>query len=633
VGNAEWHPLPEWFHLCAAADPGAILLETGKFDSENFRSFLFLDPVCILVAETQHQIAEVFLQIDSYLADGYHCAGFVAYECGYLLQDLPHSGSGEVPLIRMSVFHAPYVFDHRTGFTTGVKKNLRHSTPANDPTDASIEESQLEISDEDYAERIDQVQQFLKNGHSYQVNFTDRVTGRFAGSPAALYRKLKERQPVSYSAYMDCGDYQVLSFSPELFYRASKGTITVKPMKGTWPRGEAGEEDRAADALYNDPKNRAEHVTIVDLLRNDLGKVCVHGSVKVDRLMQVERYSTLHQMTSTITGTPVSDKTPSEIFRALFPSGSITGAPKRRTMEIIRELEQHPRGLYTGAMGWFGPDGEACFNVAIRTVVTKGGHFQLGVGGGITLDSKPLEEYRECLLKASFLKAPQSDFHLIETMRAASGAILLLNLHMDRLSASARHFGIVFDEQNVRSQLAEAIGQHADAELRVRLTLDRSGLVAIQCSTWNHARWNGRILLSPLRMDSSDVFLNYKTSKRQHYDSALAEAQQAGYDEVVFLNENGCLTEGTISNLFLRIRGELVTPALECGVLPGVQRAYLLDTLPHVRTVSIGLADLRVAEHIWLCNALRGVRSISSIAESDGKILWQRLEPDKGIES
>jgi para-aminobenzoate synthetase/4-amino-4-deoxychorismate lyase len=341
----------------------------------------------------------------------------------------------------------------------------------------------------------------------------------------------------------------------------------------------------------------------------------------------VERYNTLHQMTSTISGTPAADRTPTEIFRALFPSGSITGAPKRRTMEIIRELERHSRGVYTGAIGWFGPDGEACFNVAIRTLVTEGSSFQLGVGGGITLDSNPSDEYRECQLKASFLQAPQLGFHLIETMRAAAGSIPLLDLHIARLTASAQHFKILCDEQALRRHLATEISKHHDAELRVRLTLDRSGQPAIQCFALHPVPWTGKILLSSTRTDSADIFLRHKTSKRQLYDSALASAQRQGFDEVLFLNQNGCLTEGAISNVFLRIRGELVTPALECGVLPGVQRAQLLSARPQAKEVSIDFTALCAAEQIWLCNALRGIRPVSRIEDTDGNILWQRSGP------
>jgi para-aminobenzoate synthetase/4-amino-4-deoxychorismate lyase len=283
--------------------------------------------------------------------------------------------------------------------------------------------------------------------------------------------------------------------------------------------------------------------------------------------------------------------------------------------------------VYTGAIGWFGPDGEACFNVAIRTLVTEGDRFQLGVGGGITLDSNPSDEFKECQLKASFLQAPQLGFHLIETMRAVSGTIPLLDLHIARLTASAQHFEIAFDEQALREHLATEISKHHDAELRVRLTLDRSGQPAIQCFPLHPVPWNGRILLSSTRTDSADIFLRHKTSKRQLYDSALAEAQRQGFDEALFLNQNGCLTEGAISNVFLSIRGELVTPALECGVLPGVQRSQLLSTRPHAKQTSVERQDLRAAEQIWLCNAVRGVRPVSSIEDADGNILWQRSGP------
>jgi para-aminobenzoate synthetase/4-amino-4-deoxychorismate lyase len=379
---------------------------------------------------------------------------------------------------------------------------------------------------------------------------------------------------------------------------------------------------RAAEMLRNDPKNCAEHVTIVDLLRNDLGRVCKLGSIRVEQLMQVERYNTLHQMTSSISGTLDVHKAPSEVFKALFPSGSITGAPKRRTMEIIRELERNARGVYTGAIGWFGPDGDACFNVAIRTLFTKMDRFTLGVGGGITADSDSAEEYKECQLKASFLQKAELEFHLIETMRASTGSIPLLDGHLQRISSSAQYFQIPFDEHAIRAEIEKNLADHIDPELRVRLTLEQDGQWKLAVSAFTEVPWSGRVLLSTDKTTSYDVFLHHKTSNRQIYEAALKDAVKDGFDEVLFTNQDGFVTEGAITNIFLLLDGTLITPDVSCGVLPGVQRNHILSTVPNSQSCKVSLADLLAADRIWVCNALRGIRPVTSISDQHGKILW-----------
>lgn len=630
--SQRWHPLPERFRLLAAQQRGAVLLETAKFDEENFRTLLFLDPISELIAESPEQIESVFRQIDSYLAHGQYVAGFVSYDCGEATHNIPvrdPAPSDRLPLIHMGVFRAPIVFDHRTGHIIGFSGTISENTPESLAT-ARVERSILEISEDDYTRRIQSVQDYLAAGHSYQVNFTDRVTGSFEGSPSAFYRHLIDQQPVSYAAYLDLGSRQILSLSPELFYRASNGKISVRPMKGTWPRGlSLADDERAADQLRHDPKNRAEHVTIVDLLRNDLGKVCKLGSVHVDRLMHVERYTTLHQMTSTVSGSLDTAKTSSEVFKALFPSGSITGAPKQRTMEIIREIERMPRGVYTGSIGWFGPNGEAGLNVAIRTLTVSASTFVLGVGGGITADSIPHEEYAECKLKASFLHTQRhtqkKDFHLIETMRAVSAHIPLLDVHLRRLRDSAVYFEIPLDEHALRRDIARLLEHHFESEQRVRLTLEQDGQWNIAISPLEPIAWSGRALLSSHRTDASDVFLRHKTSNRQVYEAAFRDARQRGYDEVLFTNHDGFVTEGAISNIFLLLDGILVTPETDCGLLPGVQRNHILASNPSSKSRKITLQDLLRAEQIWTCNALRRNRPVTTINDEEGNVLWRAL--------
>jgi para-aminobenzoate synthetase/4-amino-4-deoxychorismate lyase len=417
---------------------------------------------------------------------------------------------------------------------------------------------------------------------------------------------------VAYGALVNLAGRSILSFSPELFFRVRDREIATRPMKGTWPRGlDVAEDALAALALHHDEKNRSEHIMIVDLLRNDLGRICSTGSIRVDDLFSIERYTTLLQMTSTISGTLRADAGWHEIFRSIFPSGSITGAPKISTMRIIRDLENTPRGIYTGAIGFIAPSGDATFNVAIRTLVLDDGAVTMGVGGGIVYDSDPAAEFAECQLKAAFLTRSQPSFELIETLLWRDG-FTLLPLHLDRLRLSCDYFDRAYDSAEIESRLHALAATFAPlSRHRVRLTLDPRGQIALTHSPLA-ANAPGtdtcRVTLAAERSLSSDVFLRHKTTHRPLYDRLFAAAQQAGFDEVLFLNEHDELTEGAISNLFVRIEGRLCTPPLASGVLPGVFRRHLLEAVPRAEERILTLADLRAADEIYLCNSVRGLR-------------------------
>ncbi len=621
---ASWQPLPHSFRAAAASLCGAVLLETAKFDAENFRSFLFLELEAELTAWTEQEIGAVFEAIDEHLKRGRYVAGFVSYECGAVLNGinpLRLKATEELPYIRMGVFQSPIIFNHRTGIVTGSR-----------PADVAMEQAQpaevyraeLQIEEKDYEQRICTIQEYLAAGHSYQVNFTNRISGAFTGTPLGLYQQVLSQQPVSFAALLSDAGRQILSFSPELFYRTQGGRISVRPMKGTWPRGRnVAEDQEARHTLRSDEKNRAEHITIVDLLRNDLGRVSELGSVVVDTLMRVERYRTLHQMTSDISGTLQSGQSASEIFRALFPSGSITGAPKRRTMQIIEKTERTARGVYTGSIGYFSPRGEACFNVAIRTLLVEKNSFVLGVGGGITADSTARAEFEECRLKASFLTARWPEFYLLETMRGEDDAIPRLDLHLGRMRDSALSFEIAFDEAAIRRDLDRCLPRGNIREARVRLSLEQNGRWSIEVSPLEVARWSGKVLLWPEPVCASNIFLQHKTSNRSLYRSALLEAQQRGFDEVLFQNEEGSVTEGAISNVFASVRGRIITPDTSCGLLPGIERGKILESHSDVKACIVDLSDLVDAEEIWLCNALRKNRSVTQIADTQGNTLWR----------
>lgn len=629
--GSPWYPMPKAFREVVSQAANAVLLETALPDRNSEKSFLFIDPVETLVAWNRDDLNALLRAVDSRISEGYFVAGYFAYECGEEFAG-PSKISSESPvlnrpLVWLGVYRPPIQFDHRSGSFDG-------SLPASPlQGDGAFSEpvltvDGLQISKSSYESKIARIHEYLAAGDTYQVNFTDRFLGSLNAHPLTVYNSLLEKQPVPFAAYVNAPQGAILSFSPELFYRTAEDRITVRPMKGTWARGLNLELDLVAEEeLRSDEKNRSEHVMIVDLLRNDIGKICEMGSVRVERFLDVERYATLLQMTSTVTGQLNRDLTPTEIFRNLFPSGSITGAPKRRTMEIIRELETGPRGVYTGAIGYFGPGGTSCFNVAIRTLSIAGEQFSMGVGGGITAGSQAEEEYRECEMKAAFLTKKEDRFRLIETMRCAGG-IDLLHRHLMRLANSAEYFGIEYDADALREELGVVVRNAADRDARIRLLLSQDGTWRITASPLETTQWQGRILLAGERSQAHDVYLQHKTTHRIFYDQYLVRAQQDGFDEVLFLNEASQVTEGAISSVFFKIDGTWRTPALSCGVLPGVKRADLLESLGDVRETIVSLADLAQATEIWMCNAVRGGRVVKLIVDENGVTVWDTRDAE-----
>jgi para-aminobenzoate synthetase/4-amino-4-deoxychorismate lyase len=465
---------------------------------------------------------------------------------------------------------------------------------------------------EDYGRAVGRIRDYIAAGDCYQVNFTFPLSFRHYGHPLALYAKLRRRQPTGLGALILTPQRQVLSLSPELFVERQGDRLITRPMKGTAPRGGDPEGDAASRAaLAASSKDRAENLMIVDLLRNDLGRVAATGSVQVPRLFDIEAYPTVFQMTSTVTAR--APEVPfGEVLAALFPCGSITGAPKLRAMEIIAELEGAPRGLYTGALGAVGPDGDFRFNVAIRTLELEAdGSGRLGVGSGIVIDSEPEAEYRECLLKARFLTDLDPGFSLIETLRLEDGCFPDGALHCQRLADSSAALGFAHDPAQVRGALAALALAHPKGGFRVRLTLNKTGELATMAVPLEAMPGAWRVYLSPYHLDSRRYLLRHKTTARQLYDAELKRvmALPKGFD-ALFLNERDEVCEGARSNVFVRISGQLVTPPLACGLLPGILRQRLLASGEAVEGC-LTLADLQGAEAVFMGNALRGLIPVS----------------------
>lgn len=615
-----WHQLPHEWHVKVAALPDSVLLQTSRFDAANRHSLLFLKPLQTIAAYTLDEIPEVFRLLEQALASGLYAAGFLSYECGYHFERFEHiqPDAQELPLAWFGIYRQPLIFDHATGRFEG-DASLRAEACIAPAPGANLETPALAIEEHDYRERIEKIKTYIRQGDTYQVNFTSRIEMPAPSDAAATFETLLRQQPVAYSAFLNIAGHQILSLSPELFFRTEQGEITTRPMKGTMPRGLDRDEDRlAAIRLQKDEKNRSEHLMIVDLLRNDLGRICEMGSVKVEDLFSVERYATLLQMTSTISGQLRTGLHWYDIFKAMFPSGSITGAPKIRTMQIIHDLEEAPRGIYTGSIGYIAPDGSSLFNVAIRTLHLHDGKASMGVGGGIVADSLPEEEYRECLLKAAFLTHPRPEFQLIETM-LWNGSFRMLPLHMERLGSSAAYFDFAFNREAVVSQLNEYAGAfNVEKCYRVRLLLNADGNIVIR-----HADHSGSVprvglvRIASHRTSSTNVFLRHKTTCREQYDLAYAQCQRDGFDEAIFFNERGEITEGAISNIFIRRADKLLTPPLSSGVLSGIFRRHLLETEVGAEEAVLTLEDLQTADAIYICNSLRGLREVRLAAAPD----------------
>jgi para-aminobenzoate synthetase/4-amino-4-deoxychorismate lyase len=583
-----------------------VLLDDSLTSRE--RSLLFESAEEIVCVDRPEDVEAGLRRVSDGLARGLHVAGYFSYELGYCLEPKVRAllpARRAVPLFWVGLYSQARRMDDQH-----VRQWLDERGGAGQ---AKVSDLALSWSRENYGCAFRAVQDYIAEGDVYQINLTQKYLFDFEGDPVALYASLRRRQRVAYGALIETPDLAVLSLSPELFFRREEQQLTTRPMKGTAPRGRTPREDaRLKTWLAMDEKQRAENLMIVDLLRNDLARVSRIGSVEVTDLFTVETYRTVHQMTSGITSELRSDMEIADMLRALFPCGSITGAPKVRSMEIIRELEKEPRGIYTGAIGTIAPSGECQFNVAIRTAVLSGGRGEMGIGGGIVADSKEDSEYAECLLKAQFLTESGGAFELIETLRWQSEhGYHLLERHLSRLQASAAHFGYPYSREAVLAALdAEAAGIQSPVAM-VRLLLFEDGTVTtssreIELPTKDTV-W--RFVISDLRLDEKDLFFYHKTTRRQFYDREMERQKDlTGCDEVVFFNMRGELTEGTRTTLFVERDGRLFTPALRCGLLPGTLREELLD-LPRASASEAVLteADLRDADRIYLGNSVRGL--------------------------
>lgn len=611
---------PEYYTLLTHTH-NFVLLETSRYDTHNQHTLLFLNPILILQIDQVAQVGSLLQAIQHYTEQGYYVAGYFGYECGFYFENIgtPQNPPPNQPLAWFGVYNEPLIFNHLTDQTENLPAPPANPSPPNSTTTPSantytVNNIQFDFTLPQYKEKIARVKHYIQAGDTYQINFTGRYHCTFAGSPLAFYKALKKQQPVSYSAYIRTAGQDILSFSPELFFRIAEDRIITKPMKGTAPRGRTAAEDQQRSAwLQADAKNRAENVMIVDLLRNDLGRLCCIGSIHVPHLFTIEKYATIFQMTSTVEGIISDQLDYPMLFRSLFPCGSVTGAPKIRSMQIIHALETSPRGIYTGAIGYLAPartalPWKAIFNVAIRTIVLHDGQGTMGVGSGIVSDSVAEEEYAECAVKAQFLTAPFIEFSLLETILWDNG-YQQLDKHLSRIAHSAAYFAYPYQHEQVLTALMQqSTDVIAGRRYKVRLTIDSTGAVTCERTPLDDQppQNAATIRVSQARTHTSNTFLYHKTTNRACYNEAHRQAVQQGHTDVIFLNEREEITEGAISTIFIEKNQQLLTPPLHCGLLNGVYRQCILEAQPNAREEVLYLKDILEADKLFICNAIRG---------------------------
>ncbi|MDU6558290.1 MAG: aminodeoxychorismate synthase component I [Streptococcus sp.] len=550
--------------------------------------YIFTQPIKELKTRDLAEVTDLLAQVESYQEQGYYVVGYVSYEAAPAFEE------------KLAVHKAPLLAEYLLYFTV-------HDRVETSPIPLTYEEVNLpskwreQTSAENYEKAISQIHHHLRQGDTYQVNYTVQLKQDLSANPFAIYNRMVVEQEAGYNAYVEHDEMAVISMSPELFFEQNDRELTTRPMKGTTQRGVTDQEDLAqASWLEQDPKNRSENMMIVDLLRNDMNRISEVGSEHVERLCQVEQYSTVWQMTSTIKSQLREDVDLVAIFRSLFPCGSITGAPKIVTMEIIKDLEPQPRGVYCGTIGLLLPNGRRIFNVAIRTIQLHQGKAIYGVGGGITWDSTWESEYREVHQKAAVLYRKQARFQLITTGRISQKQLLFEDQHLERLTKASRYFAYPFDPEELRQKIEEecqACDSHQD--YRLRISLSKSGEMKLS-----------RQILTPLspsfckaklclqEAELNQAFTYFKTTHRPHLS--------LGEQEKIYHNKSGELLETSIGNLVLKINGKLYTPPINLGILSGIYRQHLLGK-GQIEEKILTLADLNQAEAVYGCNAVRGL--------------------------
>jgi len=582
------------------------------------KSYFFSNPRKEIELNTNDDLKRSFDQINNFCENGLTAFGYINYELGYLLEEklkrlLPENN--DIPLLH-------FLFCDIDSIATIKSSEIDYTEIETHVGRKIINDFLLNTSKEKYIENIGRIKEYISLGDTYQVNYTIKSKFNLSSSILDLFAQLIFSQSARYIALINFGDKIILSSSPELFFELNNDKIKVKPMKGTIKRGSNSfKDEEKRNELLSSEKDQAENIMIVDLLRNDIGKICDYGSVEAINKYNIEKYESVYQLTSDIKG-KLKTNNISDVILNLFPSGSITGAPKLRTMEIIKELEKESRGVYTGLIGMFSKN-HSVANVAIRTLELdqKSKTGVLGIGSGIVWDSKPEQEYDEVLLKSKFLIEPMQYFELIESMLFENGKLFLLDYHLARLRKSADYFLFQYKHDNILDELEKCTSVlDKYKSYKIRLTLAKWGRVSISLKEINGNTRNINVILSDNRIDIKNRFQYFKTTNRNVYDVELKKYSNNGFSDVIYLNEKGNVAEGARTNILIKTGENLITPPVEEGILDGCYRQMLVDQ-SLISEKSITLEQLINSEKVILINSVRKELVVDNIYNSEGQLL------------
>ncbi len=582
-------------------------------------SYFFKLPAVSIECHQKNNVENTLSEIDK-LSKYYPFAyGYITYEVGYTFEERLENLLDKSSQSKLMLFH----FYNSSSVEKIETKNIDFSKIKTILTDnkSFVNNFQLTVDFDTYKNNIQKIKKLIAKGDTYQVNYTLKSHFNFDGHIPELFLQLLFNQSASYTAIINDNDKFIISISPELFFQTDGTIITSKPMKGTIQRGLNIIEDKVQKKIFTkSKKDRAENIMIVDLLRNDLGKICEIDSVFTEHVYDIEKYETVYQMTSTVKG-KLKEKSFKNIIRNLFPCGSITGAPKIRTMGIIKELEKANRGVYTGTIGIIEKN-NFTFNIPIRTIkinkVNNKG--ELGIGGGIVWDSDPQHEFNEAQLKGKFLTEPEKYFELIETMLVENGEIFLWNYHIKRLSKAADYFLFYFEEKNIISKIIESIKYlDLNKKYRLKLLLSKWGEIRIDISELLLKQVSVKAVISTKQIDSRNKFQFFKTTNRMFYNNEY-NLYKNKFTDVIFINEKGNLTEGAITNVMIRKNNYFYTPPIEDGILNGCYREYLLNNRNDIEIKSFGIDELLSADELILMNSVKKEIKISELFK-DGKLI------------
>ncbi len=560
------------------------------FNLRTNQGLYFYNLIEEIIADDRESLIIALESVEKYLEKGFHVAGYVSYEAGYYLlsKQIQNRHLTTLPLLHFKVFkNAQKIFEIPKAQNNVYLHDIKYSE-----------------NKQKYLQKFDKIKDHIKNGDTYQLNYSMRIEFNCNASAINLYYELSQRQNAEFSAFLDFDKYSIISLSPELWIKREGNNLIAKPMKGTICATSDNVQNLILiSQLQNDSKIIAENSIIVDLIRNDMSVIATPGSVKVTKPFEVQTFNTVNQMISTVECKIKSDTTALEIFKALFPGGSITGAPKIRTMQIINQLEDSARETYCGAIGYFMPNKDFCFNIGIRTVlydkITKTG--KMGIGGGIIHDSEINEEFEECILKSQFLRNINNTFEIFETMKCENGIIHLLNQHLNRLCKTAEFFGFNYNLSNIKTKINNSLKNG-----RVRLSVTQNGNIIIKHSAIE-PQISDKICVSKIIVDNDNIFLRYKTTNREIYNLEYKKYYDLGFVDTVFINKNGYISEGSRHNIFVKNQAnQLITPFVKDGALNGIYRDKIIHELG-VLERHITLADLENASEIFLSNAVYGL--------------------------